>query len=52
MAHAEAVATGPVSLKVQAPNTAARDFYRRKGLIEVEEGLNDDGSRWVRMRRP
>ena len=51
MARIEAEAAGPVSLKVQARNAAARDFYRRRGLSAVEEGQDGDGSQWIRMRR-
>jgi len=52
LAHVEALADGPVSLKVQALNAAARAFYARRGLAEVEEGHDPDGSHWFRMRRP
>jgi GNAT superfamily N-acetyltransferase len=51
MAHIEAIADGPVSLKVQTRNTQARRFYERKGLRIVEEGADSDESRWVRMSR-
>ena len=51
MAHVERLAAGPISLKVDANNRAARDFYLRRGLSEVEEGADSDGARWVRMRR-
>ena len=36
--HVCAVADGPVSLKVQAPNRRAQAFYAREGFICTEEG--------------
>jgi GNAT superfamily N-acetyltransferase len=43
---------GPISLKVDAMNLRARDFYEREGLVAFEEGRDPDGSRWLRMGRP
>jgi GNAT superfamily N-acetyltransferase len=51
LAHIEAIADGPISLKVQTRNLPARAFYERKGLIAVEEGAESEDSRWVRMAR-
>jgi len=48
LAHVEAVADRPISLKVQTRNLQARRFYERKGLKVVEESAQ---SRWVRMSR-
>jgi GNAT superfamily N-acetyltransferase len=44
---------GPMSLKVQAPNTRAQDFYAREGFHCVERG-QDFGSdvAWLRLVRP
>ena len=51
--HVCAVADGPLSLKVQAPNTRAQAFYRREGFVCTEEG-RDLGSDidWLRLVRP
>jgi GNAT superfamily N-acetyltransferase len=54
--HVLALASGPLSLKVQAPNRRAQDFYAREGFACVEKG-QDSGSdvawlRLVRERRP
>ena len=51
--HVSAVASGPVSLKVQAPNGLAQRFYAREGFTCVERG-RDRGSdiAWLRMVRP
>ncbi|HET9159867.1 MAG TPA: GNAT family N-acetyltransferase [Caulobacteraceae bacterium] len=46
------LAGGPISLKVDAENHRARDFYEREGLVAFEEGRDPDGSRWLRMGRP
>jgi GNAT superfamily N-acetyltransferase len=50
--HVLAVATGPVSLKVQAPNRRAQQFYAREGFTCVERG-QDAGSdvAWLRLMR-
>ena len=50
--HVLAVATGPVSLKVQAPNRRAQAFYAREGFTCVERG-RDPGSdvAWLRLVR-
>lgn len=47
------VATGPVSLKVQAPNRRAQAFYAREGFTCTERG-QDPGSdvAWLRLVRP
>ncbi|HEY3950191.1 GNAT family N-acetyltransferase [Phenylobacterium sp.] len=51
--HVSAVAGGPISLKVQAPNRRARAFYQREGFVCTEEG-RDLGSDidWLRLVRP
>ena len=51
--HVSASASGPLSLKVQAPNLRAQAFYRREGFICTEEG-RDPGSdiEWMRLVRP
>ncbi|MBS0362221.1 MAG: GNAT family N-acetyltransferase [Proteobacteria bacterium] len=51
--HVCAVAGGPLSLKVQAPNARAQAFYKREGFICTEEG-RDPGSDvdWMRLVRP
>jgi GNAT superfamily N-acetyltransferase len=50
--HVVAVADGPVSLKVQAPNRRAQHFYAREGFTCVERG-QDPGSdvAWLRLVR-
>jgi len=50
--HVMAVASGPVSLKVQAPNRRAQRFYAREGFTCVERG-RDAGSdvAWLRLVR-
>ena len=50
--HVLAVADGPVSLKVQAPNRRAQRFYAREGFSCVERG-QDKGSdvAWLRLVR-
>lgn len=50
--HVSAVASGPVSLKVQAPNKLAQRFYAREGFSCVEQG-QDPGSdvAWLRLLR-
>lgn len=52
MAVVGSLAGGPISLKVDAENHRARDFYEREGLIAFEEGKDPDGSTWLRMGRP
>ena len=51
--HVAALAHGPVSLKVQAPNRRAQQFYAREGFACVERG-RDPGSdvSWLRLVRP
>jgi ribosomal protein S18 acetylase RimI-like enzyme len=50
--HVEAVADGPLSLKVQVANTRAQAFYLREGFRVVEEGRDPPpGVPWLRMRR-
>lgn len=46
------VATGPVSLKVQAPNHRAQAFYAREGFTCIERG-QDPGAdvAWLRLVR-
>jgi N-acetylglutamate synthase-like GNAT family acetyltransferase len=50
--HISAIADGPVSLKVQAPNRRAQHFYAREGFACVERG-QDPGSdvAWLRLVR-
>jgi ribosomal protein S18 acetylase RimI-like enzyme len=50
--HVTAQASGPLSLKVQAPNLAAQAFYARQGFTCVEHG-RDPGSdvAWLRLVR-
>ena len=47
-----ATASGPISLKVQAPNVRAQAFYEREGFVCTERG-RDVGSdvAWLRMVR-
>jgi ribosomal protein S18 acetylase RimI-like enzyme len=47
-----AIADGPLSLKVQAPNLRAQAFYRREGFLCTEHGC-DPGSDvgWLRLVR-
>ena len=51
--HVGALAEGPLSLKVQAPNYKAQRFYAREGFTCVERG-RDPGSdvAWLRLVRP
>ena len=51
--HVAALADGPLSLKVQAPNHKAQRFYAREGFTCVERG-RDPGSdvAWLRLVRP
>ena len=51
--HVAALADGPLSLKVQAPNLRAQAFYRREGFLCTEHG-RDPGSdiAWLRLVRP
>jgi len=51
--HVAALADGPLSLKVQAPNHEAQRFYAREGFTCVERG-RDPGSdvAWLRLVRP
>jgi GNAT superfamily N-acetyltransferase len=51
LAHIEAIAEAPVSLKVQTRNLQARRFYERNGFKIVEEGQDTEQSQWVRMAR-
>lgn len=50
--HVMALAEGPVSLKVQAPNRRAQAFYAREGFVCTEQG-QDPGSdvSWLRLAR-
>ena len=50
--HMAAVADGPLSLKVQAPNRRAQAFYQREGFLCAEHG-RDPGSdvAWLRLVR-
>jgi GNAT superfamily N-acetyltransferase len=51
--HVTALADGPLSLKVQAPNLRAQAFYLREGFLCTEQG-RDPGSdiEWLRLVRP
>ena len=52
LAHLQAVADGPLSLKCQTANTRAQAFYRREGFRVVEAGEDPPpGVPWLRMRR-
>ena len=48
--HVSAVADGPVSLKCQAANLKAQEFYRREGFRCTETG-SDNGIAWLRFGR-
>jgi GNAT superfamily N-acetyltransferase len=50
--HVAATVDGPLSLKVQEPNTRARAFYAREGFVCIEHG-RDAGSdvAWLRLVR-
>jgi GNAT superfamily N-acetyltransferase len=45
----QALDRGPLELKVDEVNTAARSFYRHLGWQEVGEGVGHRG-RWLRLR--
>jgi GNAT superfamily N-acetyltransferase len=51
--HLSDVADRPLSLKVQAANVRAQDFYAREGFVATDRG-RDPGSDidWVRLVRP
>lgn len=51
--HIAATVSGPISLKVQAPNLRAQAFYRREGFLCTEHG-RDPGADidWFRLVRP
>jgi len=48
--HLNAIADGPLSLKVQLPNRRAQNFYAREGFLTLERG-RDPGSdvEWLRL---
>ena len=50
--HLAAVASGPLSLKVQEANLRAQAFYAREGFVATERG-RDPGSdvTWLRLMR-
>jgi len=48
---AEDFADGPLSLKVDEPNTKARAFYAKHGFVETGESGIDQGIRWLRLNR-
>ena len=48
--HVSRLADGPVSLKCQAANRRAQDFYRREGFRCTEAG-SDNGVAWLRFVR-
>lgn len=50
--HLARVASGPLSLKVQAANLRAQAFYAREGFVATERG-RDPGSDipWIRLMR-
>ena len=50
LAHAGKEARGPLSLKVDAPNTRALAFYKNLGFVEREAG-EDHGTRWLMLRQ-
>lgn len=43
------IADGPLSLKVDEPNTRARAFYETRGFVDAHETGLDQGIRWLRM---
>lgn len=45
------LADGPLALKVDEPNTRAREFYEKRGFIDANETGVDSGIRWIRMKR-
>jgi ribosomal protein S18 acetylase RimI-like enzyme len=50
--HVSAVAGGPLSLKVQAPNLRAQAFYTREGFVCVEQGYDPVSDvDWLRLMR-
>jgi GNAT superfamily N-acetyltransferase len=50
--HVAAVADGPLSLKVQAPNLRAQAFYAREGFTCVERGRDASTDvDWLRLTR-
>lgn len=49
LAEAMALATAPLSLKVDEPNPAARAFYARFGFVETGRG-EADGVAWLLLR--
>jgi GNAT superfamily N-acetyltransferase len=50
LAHLQAVADGPLSLKCQAANRRAQAFYLREGFRCTETG-SDNGVAWLRFVR-
>ena len=47
---AQAMASGPISLKTQRANTRARAFYNKHGFALIEEGIDSNGP-WVRLEK-
>jgi GNAT superfamily N-acetyltransferase len=45
------IADGPLALKVDEPNTRAREFYEKLGFTDANETGIDSGIRWIRMKR-
>ena len=45
------IADAPLSLKVDEPNTRAREFYEQLGFTDANETGIDSGIRWIRMKR-
>jgi GNAT superfamily N-acetyltransferase len=51
LALAEKIADGPISLKCDAQNLRAMEFYEHRGLTVCEEGLRENGESWFMVRR-
>lgn len=50
LAHVAKEARGPLSLKVDEPNTRALSFYKRLGFTERESG-DDVGTHWLLLKQ-
>ncbi|MFO1039514.1 MAG: GNAT family N-acetyltransferase [Geminicoccaceae bacterium] len=47
----QATTPDPLSLKVEEPAAPARAFYAHLGFVELGDGVNDLGIRWIRLQR-
>lgn len=45
------IADGPLALKVDEPNTRAREFYKKLGFTDAGETGVDAGIRWLRLKK-